>query len=107
MRVLLDENLPHRLKHVFETGVAVLTVDQLGLKGTKNGALLRAVEADVDAFVTMDQGIPHQQNLRGLGCGIILLEAHSNRYQDLAPLMDSVNEVLKRLEPGEIVRVSV
>ncbi len=36
---------------------------------------------------------------------IILLEAHSNRYGDLAPLMDSVNEILKRLEPGEIVRV--
>ncbi len=105
MRVLLDEHLPHRLRRLFEPGVEVLTVGQLGWKGTRNGALIHAAGEQFDVLVTMDQGIPHQQNLRGIKCGILLLEAYSNRYEDLAPLMESVNEVLKRIQPGEIVRV--
>ena len=106
MRVLLDEHLPHRLRRLFEPEVEVLTVAQLGWKGTRNGALIRAAETDFEVLVTMDQGIPHQQNLDGVKCGIVLLEARSNRYEDLAPPMDSVNDVLKRIQPGEIVRVA-
>jgi predicted nuclease of predicted toxin-antitoxin system len=105
MRVLLDEHLPRRLKRLFKPGVEALTVDDLGWKGTKNGALLRAAADQFQAFVTMDRGIPHQQNMREIGCGVILLEAHSNRFVDLAPLMPSVNDALDRLGPGDIVRV--
>ncbi len=57
MRVLLDEHLPHRLRRLFEPKVEVLTVAQLGWKGTRNGALIHAAEDEFDVLVTMDQGI--------------------------------------------------
>lgn len=106
MRVLLDENIPRKLRQLFETGVEVVTVGYLGWKGKKNGALLRIAQNEFDAFITMDKGIPHQQNLRNLKMGIVLLEARSNRYEDLAPLMNQVNVVLKTLKNGQIARVS-
>ena len=53
----------------------------------------------------MDQGIPHQHNLSEVKIGIVLLEAESNRYEDLAPLISQVNVVLKTLKNGQVVRV--
>jgi predicted nuclease of predicted toxin-antitoxin system len=66
MRVLLDEHLPHRLRRLLGPAIEVVTIAHLGWKGTRNGALIRAAEDDFDVFVTMDQGIPHQQNLSGI-----------------------------------------
>lgn len=106
MRVLLDEHIPRQLRQLFASGIEVVTVGYLGWKGKKNGELLRIAENQFDAFITMDQGIPHQQNLGGVKMGIVLLEAQSNRYEDLAPLMDQVNVVLKTLKNGQVVHVS-
>ena len=82
-------------------------VAYLGWQGTRNGALLRAAQDEgFDVLVTMDRGLPHQQDLRGLRIGILLLKAESNRLADLEPLMPSVHEALKRIQAGEILRVT-
>ena len=105
MRVLLDENLPHKLRQLFEPDVEVVTVGYLGWQGIENGELLSLAASEFDALITMDKGIPHQQNLGEVKLGIVLLEATSNRYEDLAPLMNQVNAVLKALNPGQVKRV--
>ncbi len=105
MRVLLDENLPHKLKQLFEDDVEVVTVGYRGWEGKENGDLLRIAESEFDVLVTMDQGIPHQQNLTGIKISIVLLEAESNRYEDLAPLIFRVNTVLKTIKDGQVVPV--
>ncbi len=107
MRVLLDENMPRKLAYLFEVGVEVRTIAQCGWKGTKNGALLHLAEPTFEVFVTMDQGIPHEQNLKGYDLGFILMEARSNRYEDLAPLMRKVNQSIKTVKAGELIRVAV
>jgi hypothetical protein len=91
MRVLLDENTHQGLVPLFEQGIEVVTVAAWGRRGRRNGELLQMAQQRFDAFVTMDGGIPHQQNLRGIALGIVLIEARSNRYGDLAPLMERVN----------------
>jgi len=55
----------------------------------------------------VDQGIPHQQNLSVYALGFVLLEAVSNRYEDLALLMPGVNDAVRRVRAGELIRVSV
>ena len=64
MHVLLDENIPYKLRPLFEEGVEVITVGHRGWKGKENGELLKSAESEFDVLVTMDQGIPQQQNLR-------------------------------------------
>ena len=105
MRVLLDENLPHKLRQLFEDNIEVVTVDYRGWKGKENGDLLRIAAVDFDAFITMDRSIPNQHNLGDINMGIVLLEAESNRFEELAPLISQVNVVLKTLKNGQVVRV--
>ena len=58
MRVLLDEDIPIRLRLHFGTNVRVETVEYRGWKGLKNGALLRAAEQHFDVLVTTDNTSP-------------------------------------------------
>ncbi|WNZ25573.1 DUF5615 family PIN-like protein [Leptolyngbya sp. NK1-12] len=107
MRVLLDENLPRKLKRHFDEGVEALTVGDCGWTGIKNGELLRIAQAEFDVFITTDKGIPYEQNLSIFAIAIIILEAKSNRFEDLSVLLPRLNEVLKSVRVGELIRVAV
>ena len=52
-------------------------------EGTQNGELLRLVGEYFDALLSMDQSLPHQQNLKGLGLRILIIRAPSNRFVHL------------------------
>ena len=65
MKILLDECLPLDFRHSFPTHDAH-TVQWAGLKGRKNGELLRAAEvAGYDVPLTVDQGSTLLAALRG------------------------------------------
>jgi predicted nuclease of predicted toxin-antitoxin system len=104
MRVLLDENLPHDLTEIL-VGLEVMTVQGLGWAGVKNGELLRRASGRVDAFVTMDRNLRHQQNLAALPFGVVLIVARSNRIQDLLPLTGAVVAALTKIRPGQLEQV--
>lgn len=106
MRALLDENLPKALVRLFAPEIEAWTVPQRGWSGLKNGRLLTAASAEFDALITTDQGIPHQQNLSRYAIGIVLMEAKSNRIEDLAPLVPAVKAQLHAVAPGMVLRVA-
>jgi predicted nuclease of predicted toxin-antitoxin system len=105
VRVLLDENLDRRLRRFFDGNHEVLTVAGMGWAGKKNGELLDLAQQEFDAFLTTDQGIPHQQNVRHLDLAVMILEARSNTLEDLTPLMEKVNTELRQARPGATVRL--
>ena len=105
MRVLLDENLPRKLKYRLETGEA-LTVPERGWNGVSNGDLLRQAAEEFDVLLTMDQSLEYQQNLTGLSLSLVLLSAPSNDYDDLLSLVPEINEALMQAEPGEVAEVA-
>ena len=102
---MLDENLDRRLKRFFGEEHEVVTVRERGWGGKENGELIEDAQREFDALITMDQGIPHQQNLRGVDLTTLLLEAPSNRLADLSPLVEKVQAVLSEARPGEVLRV--
>ncbi len=104
MRVLLDENIPVDLATLLQ-GHEVQTVSVLGWQGLENGELLQRAADRIDAFVTMDRNIEHQQALAGQTFGVVLLRARSNRMVHLRPLMPGLLQTLADLKPGQIVRV--
>ena len=106
MKVLLDENLPHALRAQLP-GHDVFTVQYLGWSGTKNGRLLiRAVNAGFDVMVTMDDGVPYQQNISTLRLAVIVLGAVSNDMDDLRPLMPRLRRAIKSIKPGTVMRIA-
>jgi len=90
MRVLLDENLDHRLRRSFDHSVEVRTVAEQGWKGKRNGELLDLASREFDAFITGDQSLEYQQNVARYNLGILVLVAQSNRLADMQPLIPRV-----------------
>jgi hypothetical protein len=105
IRVLLDEDIPIRLRTHFPEGVEVETVEYRGWKGLKNGALLTAASAVFDALVTTDDNLPEQQNLAAYDLAVLVLRPSSKRMDDLLPLMPEILENLRTLHPGTAVRI--
>ncbi|HEX8209127.1 MAG TPA: DUF5615 family PIN-like protein [Longimicrobium sp.] len=105
MRVLLDEQLDQRLRTLFDPEFQVETVRYRGWDGLADGELLHRAGAEYDALVTMDRGIPHQQNVARLSLGIVVLVATSNRCADTAPLIPALCEALHSIRAGQVLYV--
>lgn len=108
-RVLLDENLPRKLKWSLDAQVVseVLTVPERGWGGIKNGRLIRLAAAEFDVLLTMDRGMKHQQNLSGVDLCLVVLSAVSNDIDDLLPLVPAINAALREAAPGRILTVAM
>ncbi len=99
MKVLLDENLPKRLK--LELGkFEVATVVDRGWQGLKNGDLIRCMLADgFSAMLTFDKNLQFQQNFARYPVVVVLLNARDNQFVTLRPLMPQVIALLESM-PG-------
>ncbi len=75
--------------------------------GTKNSALLRLAEASFQVFVTADQNLQYQQNLKSAKLAIVLLVAPSNRLETLRPLMPQALTALESIQAGDVVRIEM
>lgn len=104
MRVLLDECLPKKLKSEF-TEHEVKTVPEMGWAGKKNGELMRLVVGEFEVFVTADQNIEYQQNLKVSEIAVIFLVAVDNRFETLKPLIPQVEDKLREIKMGEVIHV--
>lgn len=74
MKVLIDECLPKKLKREVNAEF-VRTVPEVGWASIQNGALLRLAEQEFDVFLTNDQNLEHQQNLKEFNLAIVVLVA--------------------------------
>jgi predicted nuclease of predicted toxin-antitoxin system len=105
VKILLDECLPVDFRHYFPEH-ETHTAQWAGLKGKKNGELLKAAEAaGYDIFFTVDQGIPHQQNSPGRKLAIIVILSKTNQIEDLFPLVPLIAGALATIAPGEVVSI--
>jgi len=105
MRLLLDENLPKRLKKDFPDQ-EIYTVRDKGWNGIKNGQLLQLMsEEDFNALLTFDKNLQHQQNFQKYTITIFVLSALNNTYIELTKLSPKVHEYLSQniLPPGPII----
>ncbi len=103
MRIILDEHLPKPLKRVF-LGHTVTTVQEQGLAGTTNGALLARLEGAFDVFVTADKNLRYQQNLsRRL---LAIMELPTNRLPLLRPLFARIETAVDSIAPGDYLQIT-
>ncbi len=103
---MLDGNLPRAFAALLP-GHRVETVHQRRWSDLDDAPLLDAAEAEYDAFVTMDQNLRFQQNLRGRRLRIIIVRAPRNTLPVLAPLAPMILGALVKTAPGEVHIVGV
>ena len=105
MKVLLDENLPHQLRHEL-AGHDARTVSFMKWTGVRNGTLLaRAAAGGFDALITLDAGIEHEKDIARLPIAVVILHAASNAIEDPRPLVPQLLAVLGTLAPKSIEHV--
>src|SRR6185437_13939935 len=105
MKLLLDENLPNRLKNDFPLHETI-TVRERMWNGKRNGELMKLmIDENFDALLTFDKNIQYQQNFKKYPVCIFVLSAKNNIYLELTKLSGKVNAILQRqvLEQGSII----
>lgn len=107
MKLLLDENLPKKLKNDFPEH-EVYTVREKGWDGKTNGELLRLMLADeFNALLTFDKNVQHQQNFKKYTITVFVLSAPDNTYVTLQQLVPQIKEMLTRELPADPVEIKL
>ena len=95
MKLLLDENLPKRLKQVLSE-FEVFTVRDQGWNGKTNGELLKLmVEDKFDIFLTFDKNLRYQHHLDKYPIQVLILNAKDNSFDTLSRLAPKIKSVLQ------------
>jgi hypothetical protein len=105
VKLLLDECVDWRLSRDI-AGHEVRSAGQMGWSAITNGELLKlASQHEFDVFVNTDRNLSFQQNLRTLPIAVIVLQAKTNRLQDLKPLVPELLNAVKSAGPGIVVMI--
>ena len=108
MKILLDENLPTKLKYNFSDKFEIHTVKDMGWVGKKNGELLgQATFNEFDIFLTLDKNLKHQQSIYKFDLKFIVLLSIDNKHQTLQPYIEKVKDLLNNLPIPKISEISL
>jgi predicted nuclease of predicted toxin-antitoxin system len=105
MKLLLDENLPHKLRLEIP-GHDVLTVLFMGWLGIENGELLAlAAKTGFDTVLTTDRGMEYEQDSGNRPVSVIIIRAQSNAIEDIRPLIPQLLKALENPTPKSLVKI--
>jgi predicted nuclease of predicted toxin-antitoxin system len=100
MKLLIDENLPKKLKHRLP-GHEVYHIRDKTWHGKKNGELLRLMLAEgFGGLLTFDKNVEHQQNFVKYPIAVLVLNAPRNDFDTLAPLLPVLLRTLDAALPA-------
>ncbi len=104
MKLLIDENLPKRLKNEFSEN-KIYTVFDMKWTSKKNGELLKLmVEEKFDVLLTFDKNLQFQQNFSTYPVSVFIISAPDNTFLSIQPLIPMIKKKLKeRLKPGATI----
>ena len=104
MRILFDECAPWPLSKLLK-GHTCSNPVQEGWRGIQNGELLKLAEAKFDLFLTCDQGIRYQQNLKGRK--IAILQLSTNDWILLEKRSSEILAALASIQAGQYLELMV
>ena len=105
MRILLDENIPKKLKRAFP-GYVVSTVGEMGWAGKENGELLALAEDVFDVMITVDKSIRYQNNFTDKKIILVTLIVKRNKIQFLLPLVPKATQAMQSAVPGQVINIA-
>ncbi len=104
MKIRLDECVPLPLQNVL-SGHECHTAQQMGWKSITNGELLTLAEGQFDLFITSDQGLAYQQNLRGRQ--IAILQLSTNKLRLIQAAAPRIQAAVETISPAEFRRIEI
>ena len=96
MKVLIDENLPVKLKSHLTDKHEVYTVADKKWNSIENGELLSLMQKEnFDFLITADKNIPHQQSIEKFKINLIIIRSSDNRYENVILVIDKIKIALE------------
>ena len=104
MKLLLDENLPVKLKHRFkDKDIDAFTAKDMGWLGKENGELLKLLlENNFTALITIDNNLSFQNNFINYPILVIVLVAHDNTYETIMEFFELIASRIKEEPAGPV-----
>jgi len=95
MKLLLDENLPKKLKLDFSEEHEIHTVKEQGWSGIKNGELLQLMlKNKFQVLLTFDKNLQYQQNFSKYPIAVIVFATRINSYNELTKFTKKIKRLL-------------
>jgi predicted nuclease of predicted toxin-antitoxin system len=104
VKILLDECVPSPLRRLL-AGHECQTAQEMGWTSVKNGELLTLAEAQFDLFITSDQGLAYQQNLRGRQ--IAILQLSTNKLRAIEAAAAQLRDAVATMSDAEFRRLEI
>jgi predicted nuclease of predicted toxin-antitoxin system len=104
VKILLDECVPLPLRKLL-IGHECSSAQEMGWNSIKNGELLSLAEPQFDLFVTSDQGLAYQLNLRGRRIAILQLSTNNLRLIQAAAAQ--LRSAIETMSPSELRRLEI
>ncbi|MEQ1764784.1 MAG: hypothetical protein ABL984_16765 [Pyrinomonadaceae bacterium] len=102
MRVIIDECVPSIVKRGLPAH-NIVTVQEMGWAGVKNGKLLKLVDDQFGVFITSDQNLRFQQNVAATDLAVIVLP--SNQVPVVKLLLPVIDEAIESIRPGTLIEI--
>jgi hypothetical protein len=105
MKILFDQGTPVPLRRHL-TGHSVTTAYEQGWSNLSNGELLKAAEeAGYQLFVTTDQNLRYQQNLRERQMAIVVL--FSTSWPGISRRVEEISKVIDAMSSGGYAEIPI
>jgi hypothetical protein len=104
--VLLDENLPRKLRRELPE-CSVRTVQDEGWTSFANGELLGRAQSKFDVLLTADRRLQFQQNLARFDIGVVVILTPSLRFREIRTAIVAIRSAVATVSPGELIQVQV
>ena len=102
MKILLDACTPRPVRR-FLPSHSVSTAQEMGWGGLKNGDLLREAEGEFDVFISTDQNLKYQQQVRERKLAILVLP--TNDWPTILSKGAEISAKVILLKPGDFVEL--
>ncbi|CAN5592428.1 hypothetical protein BH10ACI3_BH10ACI3_04890 [soil metagenome] len=102
MKIIIDECVPSIVKRGLPAR-NIVSVQDMGWAGVKNGELLKLVASQFDVFITSDKNLRFQQNLAEIDIAILLLP--SNQVPVIKELLPQINDALDSIGSHDFVEI--
>ncbi len=106
-KVLLDENLPVKIKYRLQDVCEIYTVNDKSWNALENGDLIDAMQKNsFDYLVTSDKNLQYQQNLSKYSIGFTILNVTDNNYESILPMLEKIKQILHNEIKPELIVIS-
>jgi predicted nuclease of predicted toxin-antitoxin system len=104
VKILLDECVPSPLRKLLADHECH-TAQEMGWKRIRNGELLALAEGKFDLFITADQGLVYEQNLRDRQ--IAILELSTNKLRAIEAVAAQLRDAIATISGTDFRRLEI